>query len=244
MVQITIDLVRRKAEHNAGSLDDLEELSLHQLNLDGINGVLGNTTRKLRILYLQNNFIPRLENLHKLTRLEYLNVALNSIARVEGLESCESLRKLDLTVNFIDSPTLLESLRALAACESLREVYLTGNPCTTFDGYRALVIALVPQLTKLDGEEISRSERIVARQRLPALLASLEEDAARKQLPRDGSVAEVKGDDERKGEEYTRETRMAMLREIEEEVRGHPGKRGRTPLPQLARAARATCGRA
>lgn len=42
-----------------------------------------------------------MENLTKLKELEYLNLALNSIKKIEGIEQCESLVKLDLTVNFI-----------------------------------------------------------------------------------------------------------------------------------------------
>ena len=42
-----------------------------------------------------------MENLTKLKELEYLNLALNSIKKIEGIEHCESLVKLDLTVNFI-----------------------------------------------------------------------------------------------------------------------------------------------
>ena len=43
-----------------------------------------------------------MENLNKLKELDYLNLALNNIAIVENVEGCESLRKLDLTVNFIE----------------------------------------------------------------------------------------------------------------------------------------------
>lgn len=43
-----------------------------------------------------------MENLYKLRELEYLNLALNNIKVIEGIENCESLMKLDLTVNFID----------------------------------------------------------------------------------------------------------------------------------------------
>ena len=42
--------------------------------------------------------------------------------------------------------------------------FLTGNPCTDYDGYREFVIATLPQLQWLDGKEISKSERIVAMQ--------------------------------------------------------------------------------
>ena len=38
----------------------------------------------------------------KLKELEYLNMAVNSVAKIEGLKRCESLNKLDLTLNFVD----------------------------------------------------------------------------------------------------------------------------------------------
>ena len=81
---ITLELLKRKAEHHDGLLSELEELSLHQLELERID-VVGTTCRRLRILYLQNNVIPRLENLHHLKELRYLNVALNNITVIEGL---------------------------------------------------------------------------------------------------------------------------------------------------------------
>jgi protein TilB len=43
-----------------------------------------------------------MENLNKLKELEYLNLALNNISKIENIEGCESLKKLDMTVNFID----------------------------------------------------------------------------------------------------------------------------------------------
>jgi protein TilB len=55
-----------------------------QEELEGINEEL-RCCRELRILYLQNNIISRIENLSHLKRLEYLNLALNNITRIEGL---------------------------------------------------------------------------------------------------------------------------------------------------------------
>ncbi|GFS38437.1 protein tilB homolog [Trichonephila inaurata madagascariensis] len=43
--------------------------------------------------------------------------------------------------------------------------YLTGNPCTEFEGYRDFVIATLPQLMILDGDKIKKSERIMALQK-------------------------------------------------------------------------------
>lgn len=54
-----------------------------------------------------------MENLTKLKELEYLNLALNNIEAVEGLEGSESLNKLDLTCNFIGLKNFYKSCLAL-----------------------------------------------------------------------------------------------------------------------------------
>lgn len=59
------------------------------------------------------------ENLSKLKKLEYLNLALNNIEKVENLEGCESLKKLDLTVNFIGDLFSIESLGNVHFLEEL-----------------------------------------------------------------------------------------------------------------------------
>lgn len=60
-------------------------------------------------------------------RLEYLNLAINNIEKIENLSGCESLQKLDLTLNFIGELTSVESLRDNI---HLEELFLTGNPCS------------------------------------------------------------------------------------------------------------------
>ena len=42
--------------------------------------------------------------------------------------------------------------------------FLTGNPCTEYEGYREFVVAILPQLRWLDGTEVLKSERIQATQ--------------------------------------------------------------------------------
>ena len=51
------------------------------------------------------------ENVSRMKKLEYLNLALNNIERIENLEGCESLNKLDLTVNFVGELTSIYSLK-------------------------------------------------------------------------------------------------------------------------------------
>ena len=119
---------------------------------------------------MQNNLISKIENLHRPKKLDYLNLALNNITRIEGLDR-QSLRKLDLTVNFVD----LDELKSVGSLKNntLREMYLTGNPCAHWEsGYRDYVVATLPQLESLDGTAVTRGERIKALQRLPALRRS------------------------------------------------------------------------
>eukprot|EP01006_Ploeotia_vitrea_P043321 TRINITY_DN66720_c10_g1_i2.p1 TRINITY_DN66720_c10_g1~~TRINITY_DN66720_c10_g1_i2.p1 ORF type:complete len:471 (+),score=295.65 TRINITY_DN66720_c10_g1_i2:616-2028(+) len=227
--EITLGLVRRKAEHHTDTLDTLEELSLHQLQIERINRVLGNNCKRLRILYLQNNLIPRIENVHKLKSLEYLNLALNNVRRIEGLGGCERLSKLDLTINFVDAATLRESLEHLAELPAIAELYMTGNPCTEWAGYRLFVIAMVPQLRRIDGQDITKTERILAKQSFARLSAELqrlaEQQRAKNRQEEQEQVEEEEEEEEevkekpkeRSSIKYTPEARVKMYRDLEDE---------------------------
>ncbi|XP_029686778.1 dynein axonemal assembly factor 11 isoform X1 [Takifugu rubripes] len=171
MVFITEEMIRMRAEHNDKEICSLEEVSLHQQNIEKIEH-LDRWCRNLKILYLQNNLIPRMENLGHLKKLQYLNLALNNIEVIENLEGCESLEKLDLTVNFVGR---LSSVERLKHNPHLTELFLVGNPCTKFQGYREYVVVTLPQLKWLDGAKISRSERIRACQRMEELKGGLQE---------------------------------------------------------------------
>uniref|UniRef100_A0A8C3PJL0 Leucine-rich repeat-containing protein 6 n=1 Tax=Calidris pygmaea TaxID=425635 RepID=A0A8C3PJL0_9CHAR len=169
--RITEDLVRRRAEHNDCEIFSLEEISLHQQEIEKLE-YLDKWCRDLKILYLQNNLIPKIENVGKLKKLEYLNVALNNIERIENLEGCEELKKLDLTANFIGELTSIEALKYNI---HLNELFLVGNPCTEFEGYRQYVVATLHQLKCLDSKEIERSERIQALQNYPEVKQKIRE---------------------------------------------------------------------
>eukprot|EP00798_Chlamydomonas_sp_ICE-L_P007763 gene7763-948_t len=171
MTRISEDMLRRRAEHNEGMVSTLEEVALHQQNIEKIEH-LGKLCPHLKILYFQNNLIGKLENLHKLKELEYLNMAVNNVAKIQNLQRCESLVKLDLTINFVPKSGLL-SIASLQHNVHLEELYLLGNPCTDWEGYREYVIAKLPNLKKLDGTAIKHSERIAALQVIDDLDAKL-----------------------------------------------------------------------
>ena len=171
MVLLDESLLRRRSEHNEGLLSELEEVSLHQEEIEKIENV-GQLCRHLKILLLQNNIISKIVNLNKLKELEYLNLGLNNITKIENLERCESLKKLDLTMNFIDFDEFESSLNNLSGIWNLEDLYLVGNPVETqFNkpDYRLYVIGHLPRLKQLDGQIISYSEKEAAEKALPRL---------------------------------------------------------------------------
>ena len=129
MPRITEELLRKRAEHNEGRLSTLEEVALHQFEIEKIEN-LDKLCRHIKILLLHNNIIEKIENISKLKELEYLNLALNNIWIIENIEGCESLRKLDLTANFLEAENYEKSCIEVGKTHSLRELYLTGNPIT------------------------------------------------------------------------------------------------------------------
>ena len=78
MNRITDELLVSRAEHNEGSLINLEELALHQQHLGKIE-YLNSVCANLKHLYLQDNAIGRIENLKRLRGLQHLNLAMNNI---------------------------------------------------------------------------------------------------------------------------------------------------------------------
>ena len=192
MVRITDELLVSRAEHNDGALDTLEEISLHQQHLQKLE-YINRVCSKLKILQLQDNCIERLENLSRLKSLEYLNMAMNNIEFLENLEGLESLNKLDLTLNFVGE--LSQGLTCLRQLPTLHHLYLMGNPCAEFSGYREFVIATLTRLKTLDGTLITKSERIKAIQALPKIKVNIQkaerEYKAKRQLEKAQAELEI-----------------------------------------------------
>lgn len=251
MVLITEALVRSRAEHNNGELFSLEELSLHQQQIERLQH-LDVWCRHLKTLYLHNNVIPRIENLNRLKELEYLNLALNNVERIENLQGCESLQKLDLTVNFVGELSSVETLRHNPLLE---ELFLVGNPCADFEGYRPYVVATLPQLKHLDGQEIERSERIRAHQELEwtrrRVLEQEAEYLARRAQQKLSYAGQENDDETRRHDsngsvesnqrfweeetEFTPESRMETHRHLEESRKAREGNRGDAKQPKRER---------
>jgi len=59
MVRITLELLRRRAEHNDGALFTLEEVALHQQSIERLE-MLQEACPKLKIVLLHDNLIPKI----------------------------------------------------------------------------------------------------------------------------------------------------------------------------------------
>ncbi|XP_077023805.1 dynein axonemal assembly factor 11 isoform X3 [Tamandua tetradactyla] len=116
---------------------------------------------------------------------------------------CEGLTKLDLTVNFIGE---LSSVKNLQHNIHLKELFLMGNPCADFEGYRQFVVATLQQLKWLDGKEIERSERIQALQNYPVIEQQIreQEEAYCFKRAKDKEEAERKLQEKHKNEDKTK----------------------------------------
>ena len=218
MGRITKELLRKRAEHNDGILSTLEEISLHQENIERIEN-LEYYCRHIKILYLQDNIIEKLENLDKLKELEYLNLAVNSIQTIENLEKCESLNKLDLTMNFVDIENLKDSCDCLSKVPSLREIYLTGNPCEKFKYCREYVIGRCPQIIIYDGNEVKKSERIKAREMMDFMEKELEKES------KEHVIFKQNDPSEKDPNKYSVEYRRNLYKDLEKEKLENERKR-------------------
>ena len=203
--RITDELLVSRAEHNDGNLTKLEEISLHQQHLEKLE-YINKVCANLKVLYLQDNCIGKIENLGRLKKLQYLNLAMNNIEKIENLECCESLEKLDLTLNFVGA---LSDVKELKKNIFLKELIMMGNPCCKYDGYREYVIGHITQLQVLDGEEISKSERIKAVQKLSDLEPLIRNQESEYRLKREQEKHEVQKEIETKRVEYEDENLSA-----------------------------------
>jgi len=104
-----------------------------------------------------------MEGIRKLKELEYINLAVNNIEIIEGIRGCECLQKIDLTLNFVDIEDFEESVDNLAELPDIRELYLIGNPLTKWDYWKQYLMARLPTLGRIDGEECTKTKKLEAK---------------------------------------------------------------------------------
>ena len=165
---LTVALIKRRSEHHNGELKDMEEITLHQFDLENIN-ILAKKCPRLKIVYLQGNQLTRLPLL-RLHYLDTLMLQMNNLQDVDGLQECLNLRVLDLTLNFISD---LQCLIILVRNKKLKELTLQGNPIANMNKYLSFMLVTF-DLTMLDHEEINKTQQLTVRNDHPNRMADIE----------------------------------------------------------------------
>lgn len=115
---------------------------------------------RVRNLNVWNQNLSDMSILSSLPNLEILSVSVNKIDSLESFQYCPNLKEIYLRNNEIQS---LSEIKYLTGLKELRVLWLCGNPCVaTETNYRLKVIALLPQLEKLDSLNVTEHERLRA----------------------------------------------------------------------------------
>ena len=145
------------------------------INLNGIQYF-----KNLKTLILRENYFSKIESLHHMNELNYLDVSCNKIDNVDkiclgelpslqificddniikninGLTKFESIKFLSCQNNKINDINCLDRLSSL---KKLKEILLKGNPICKNYYYRENLIKLIPNLIKIDNSTIVEEER-------------------------------------------------------------------------------------
>lgn len=135
------------------SLNEITHLRLDRENIGEIDSLelLGS---KVTNVYLQQNRISAIRNLDCLLSLQFLTLAGNRIRAVENLQHLSHLLFLDLSENAIEDFDIDEFPQSLIILD------LRGNPCCSKPDYRGSIVQDLARLKQLDGEEVSKIEKL------------------------------------------------------------------------------------
>ncbi|NWH30865.1 LRCC1 protein, partial [Chloropsis hardwickii] len=140
-------------------LRNLQHLDLSSNQIRRIEGL--GSLAKLRTLSLSCNLLTKVEGLEKLFNLTMLNLSYNRIHDLSGLRSLHGTRHkishIDLHSNCVSNINhLLQCTKGLRCLTNLTlERNGNANPVCHIAGYRETVLQSLPQLTALDGRNIS-----------------------------------------------------------------------------------------
>ena len=114
---------------------------------------------EVKNLNLWGQSIVDVSVLRRMPRVEVLSLSVNKIASLADFARCPVLQELYLRKNEVPD---LGEVRHLRGLEHLKILWLCDNPCASSSDYRARVVRALPQLRKLDNQEITEEERTAA----------------------------------------------------------------------------------
>lgn len=110
----------------------------------------------IKNLNLWGNEIEDIRLLRQMPNLEILSLSVNRISSLKEFSNCKKLQELYLRKNNISD---LEELQYLVGLQELRILWLLDNPCSENEKYREIVIKTLPNIKKLDNNEVTDEER-------------------------------------------------------------------------------------
>jgi len=154
----------------------------------------------LQYLYLHRNHINHIEGLEHCPQLKILWLSQNKINSISGLESCQCLEELQLHSNQITHlngiETLQSSLVVLGISDNLintfdeidflsrsmhvlreisfHDIHFGSCPVYDLDGYREYTILSLPQLTSLDGIQITPTRAAAAQRTMQTYINAIQ----------------------------------------------------------------------
>ncbi|NXQ55355.1 LRCC1 protein, partial [Anthoscopus minutus] len=147
-------------------LQNLQHLDLSSNQIRRIEGL--SSLAKLRTLSLSCNLLTKVEGLEKLFNLTMLNLSYNRIHDLSGFRSLHGPRykisHTELHSNCVSNINhLLQCMKGLCCLTDLTlERNGKANPVCHIAGYRETVLQSLPQLTALDGRNISGESVVLA----------------------------------------------------------------------------------
>ncbi|KAL0228113.1 hypothetical protein RCL1_004256 [Eukaryota sp. TZLM3-RCL] len=139
----------------------------------------------------------------QLPNASVLSFSVNEISTLEDFAFCPKLTELYLRKNKI---TDLRSIRHLKDLKHLTVLWLCNNPCSETDIYRMYVLHYLPNLVKLDNNDVTQQERAQAASFVPpshlSLSPPVQVPPPQPSTPIEPSPVEVERDDrsiDRKG---------------------------------------------
>ncbi len=114
---------------------------------------------KVKNLNLWGSELTDVALLAQLQTVEVLALSVNKITTLRDVAGCRSLKELYLRKNEIAE---LSEVLHLAKLPNLTVLWLCENPCANHPLYRIFTIRCCPKLVKLDNVEVSPQERLGA----------------------------------------------------------------------------------
>mmetsp|Transcript_13752 Transcript_13752/g.32314 ORF Transcript_13752/g.32314 Transcript_13752/m.32314 type:complete len:437 (+) Transcript_13752:67-1377(+) len=110
----------------------------------------------IKNLNLWGNDLHDISVLQLMPNLEVLSLSVNRVSSLADLGHCSKLSELYLRKNDICD---LADVRHLKSLRNLQVLWLSDNPCATLPHYRVYVLQQLPQLKKLDAQDVTPAER-------------------------------------------------------------------------------------